>query len=119
MNEVPILLKDIAFARSGDKGDSSNIGIITYTEAGYLFLKEKLKEELIFHTFSHLPVRRVKKYLLPNLLAINFILEGALGKGGSLSLKTDAQGKALGVSLLNLPLNIPCHLYPDCIKKNL
>ncbi len=101
-----ITLGDIAFARSGDKGANSNIGVIAYTLEGYQFLKEQLKAEYVQAYFCNLAIQSTVRYELPNLWALNFVLKGALGEGGSRSLLMDAQGKALGQKLLQMPINI-------------
>lgn len=95
-------LRDIAYARSGDKGSNANIGVIAYTEDGYTFLKEFLTKERVHEFFNGLEIKGVKRYELPNLWALNFILEGALDGGGSRSLRIDAQGKALGQAILEM-----------------
>lgn len=97
-------LVELAHARSGDKGSMVNIGVIAYNEKNYDFLKEELTEERVFKHFIHLNPRSVKRYELPNLWAFNFLLVNVLGKGGSLSLRCDAQGKALGQALLEIEL---------------
>lgn len=109
-------LYDIAYARSGDKGSSSNIGVIAYTKEGYLFLKEYLTDEKVKTFFLSLGVTKVIRYELPNLLAFNFMLYDILDGGGSLSLRIDSQGKALGQALLEMPLAIPDTLLPKCQK---
>lgn len=95
-------LKDLAYARSGDKGANANIGVIAYNKEGYRFLKERLTEEKVAEYFSALGSRKVRRYELPKLLAFNFVLYGALDGGGSVSLRTDAQGKALGQAILQM-----------------
>jgi hypothetical protein len=95
-------LRELAYARSGDKGSNVNIGVIAYTRENYLFLKRHLTEEKVAQYFSRLGSRRVKRFDLPNLLAFNFVLYGALDGGGSVSLRTDAQGKALGQTILQM-----------------
>jgi hypothetical protein len=95
-------LKDLAYARSGDKGSNANIGVIAYNRDNYVFLKERLTEEKVAQYFSCLGSRKVKRFELPNLLAFNFVLYRALAGGGSVSLRTDAQGKALGQAILQL-----------------
>jgi hypothetical protein len=97
-------LKELAYARSGDKGSNANIGVIAYTSENYLFLKTRLTEEIVAQYFSCLGSRKVKRFELPNLLAFNFVLYGALEGGGSLSLRTDSQGKALGQAILQMSL---------------
>ena len=97
-------LKELAYARSGDKGSNANIGVIAYNRQNYLFLQSHLTEEKVAQYFTCLGSRRVKRFELPNLLAFNFVLYGALEGGGSVSLRTDAQGKALGQAILQMSL---------------
>jgi hypothetical protein len=97
-------LRDIAIARSGDKGSNANIGVIAKKSEDFLFLKEFLTEERVQKYFEPFGVERTVRYELPNLEALNFILYGILQGGGSRSLRLDAQGKALGQILLELPL---------------
>ncbi len=105
MNTYP--LSTIAYSRSGDKGSNSNIGVIAFTQAGYNFLEEFLTESKVETFFKPIGVTKVRRYLLPNLLAFNFILENALAEGGSRSLRIDSQGKALGQAILLMPVGIP------------
>ncbi len=107
MVEIDILLKQLALARSGDKGSSANIGVIALTPKGYEFLKTTLSPEKVADYFKPLGVISTRRYELPNLLAFNFILEGVLAGGGSRSLHFDSQGKTLGQALLEMPLSIP------------
>lgn len=97
-------IKDFAYARSGDKGSCVNIGVIALNKESYLFLLVYLTEERVKSYFSHLNPQRVLRYELPNLNALNFILEGVLDGGGSLNLAIDAQGKALGHCLLQMEI---------------
>jgi hypothetical protein len=99
-----VKLKELAYARSGDKGSNVNIGVIAYSRDNYLFLKMHLTEERVAQYFSCLGSRKVKRFDLPNLLAFNFVLYGALEGGGSISLRTDAQGKALGQAILQMSI---------------
>lgn len=99
-------LKEFAYVRSGDKGSNVNIGVIAHNEESYDFLKMCLTEERVAHYFRSLGGRNVKRFELPNLLAFNFVLYGALGGGGSVSLRTDAQGKALGQAMLQMSLEV-------------
>lgn len=104
MKKTVVPLKSIAHARSGDKGANANIGVIAYTVEGYHHLEKHLTEDRVALFFHQLSPRAVKRYPLPNLLAFNFVLEGVLAEGGSCSLRTDAQGKALGQAILEIPL---------------
>jgi hypothetical protein len=109
-----IHLKEIAYARSGDKGWDANIGLAAYKPYGYLFLREHLTAERVQEYFKILGVESTVRYELPNLYALNFVLKGALGEGGSRSLRIDAQGKALGQALLELQLLIPEDVLCQC-----
>ena len=99
-------LKEFAHARSGDKGSNVNIGVIAYTPENYILLKDCLTEEKVASYFARLGSRKVKRFELPNLLAFNFVLYGALEGGGSVSLRTDAQGKALGQAILQMSIEV-------------
>jgi len=105
MNRVR--LEDIAHARSGDKGDGSNVGVIAYTEAGFRLLQQVLTAERVKRHFSDICKGGVDRFEVPNLKAINFILHDSLGGGGSESVKTDAQGKTHGQALLRMELDLP------------
>lgn len=98
------ILREIAYARSGDKGSSSNIGVIAYTQESYEFLVNYLTAEKVNTYFAPLGVTSTIRYELPNLLALNFVLKDVLAGGGSRSLRIDAQGKALGQALLEMEL---------------
>lgn len=101
-----IKLKEIAYARSGDKGSSANIGVITYNLSGYHFLEKFLTSEKVQAYFLPLKPASTKRYSLPNLLAFNFVLKNVLDGGGSRSLRIDTQGKALGQALLEMNIEI-------------
>ncbi len=110
-------LRDIAYARSGDKGSSSNIGVIVYTTAGYRYLRDFLTADLVRSYFQALGPVQVDRYEIPGLLVFNFLLKGVLGGGGSRSLRVDSQGKALGVALLEMELDLPVELHDQCVRK--
>jgi len=110
-------LREIAYARSGDKGSSSNIGVIAYTAEGYRYLRDFLTPGLVQTYFQSLRPVRVDRYEIPGLWAFNFLLKGVLGEGGSRSLRIDAQGKALGVALLAMELELPAELHDLCVRK--
>ncbi len=95
-------LGDLAHARSGDKGNRANIGVVAYDEACYTWLRQHLTEHVVADYFRPLGIGAVQRYELPNILAFNFVIEDALGGGASRSLRLDSQGKALGVALLEL-----------------
>jgi hypothetical protein len=112
-----IRLGQIAHARSGDKGAAANVGVIGYTDAGYEFLRVNLTAERVEQFFKSMGVGKVIRYELPNLLAFNFILPNILDGGGSLSLRIDAQGKALGQAILELELEIGAEMLDKCIRR--
>ena len=97
-------LGDLAHARSGDKGDAVNIGVVADDEAHYLHLVAHLSANAVADFLRPLNVGPVRRYLLPNVRGLNFVAEGALGGGASRSLRLDTQGKALGTAILELRL---------------
>ena len=99
-------LKEIAYARSGDKGADANIGVLALTAQDYPKIVSYLTADRVKAFFSALKPEKVIRYELPNLHALNFILTGVLDGGGSLNLRMDAQGKGLGQLLLEM--EIPC-----------
>lgn len=106
-NTVQVRLLDIAHARSGDKGDTANVGLIALRPAWYPLLEQHVTRERVAEHFRGAITGDVVRFELPNLLALNFLLHGALGGGGTLSLKTDAQGKVYSTALLRLVLDVP------------
>lgn len=98
-------LRAIAFARSGDKGNSANIAVFGRTSADYAWLREHLTAQQVEAWFKFLGAGTVVRYDVPNLEALNFVLPHVLGGGGSCSLRIDAQGKTLGQALLAMPLD--------------
>jgi len=97
-------LGDLAHARSGDKGDRSNIGVVANDRAAYDWLDVHLTEQVVADFLRPLGIGRVKRYPIPGLRSFNFVIDHALGGGASRSLRLDTQGKALGTVLLELPL---------------
>lgn len=104
---MKISLSKIAYARSGDKGDGSNVGVVAYNQEIYDVLKERLTTDRVKEHFQEICFGDVDRYEAPNLLALNFILHDSLGGGGSESLKTDAQGKTHGLGILFMELDVP------------
>ena len=104
---MKIQLKDIAHGRSGDKGDAANIGIIAYDTKGYEILRGHLTTEKVKDHFKGICFGEVERYEMPNIRALNFLLHGTLGGGGTISLKHDAQGKTLAAALLRMEIEIP------------
>ena len=97
-----VKLGSFAFARSGDKGDGSNVGVFVTNERDYQILREQLTVERVKRHFHAICKGEVTRYEAPNMLALNFLLRDSLGGGGSESLKTDAQGKTHGLALLEI-----------------
>ena len=102
-----VRLLDIAHARSGDKGDTANVGLIAIEPAWYPVLERYVTRERVASHFHDVITGRVERYELPNLHALNFLLHGALDGGGTLSLKTDAQGKVFSTAMLRMVLEVP------------
>jgi hypothetical protein len=105
-----IKLGAIAHARSGDKGDASNVGVIAGTPELYAVLREQVTAERVKEHFREICRGPVQRYELPNLLALNFILHDSLGGGGTESLKDDAQGKTHAQGLLQMEIDVPDEL---------
>lgn len=95
---------DIAHGRSGDKGDTCNVGIVAYDAEGYEILKRHLTEDAVKEHFGHLVKGTVTRYELPNIISFNFVLRGALDGGGTLSLRSDHLGKVIYAWLLRMEL---------------
>lgn len=98
-------LRDIAHARTGDKGDTSNISVIAYDIADFSLLAREITSERVRTHFRHLPITDVVRYELPQLGALNFVMKGALKGGVTRSLALDAHGKCLGATLLDLEID--------------
>ena len=104
---MKVRLLDIAHARSGDKGDTANVGVIALRPEWYPILERHLTRERVAAHFASVIQGGVERFELPNLFALNFLLHGALGGGGTVSLKTDAQGKVFSTAMLRLSLDVP------------
>jgi hypothetical protein len=102
-----IRLLDIAHARSGDKGDTANVGVIALEPRWYEVLDHFVTQKKVADHFRGMIEGDVERYELPNLNALNFLLHGALDGGGTLSLKTDAQGKVYSTALLRMVIDVP------------
>lgn len=102
-----VKLVQLAHARSGDKGDTANVGVIAYDPAHYDILKERLTPEAVKAHFGPMVRGEVERFELPNLGALNFLLHGALGGGGTMSLMNDAQGKVFSTALLRMEVEVP------------
>ena len=99
------LLGDIAYARSGDKGPNANVGVIFKDKEGYEWGIDNLTEKAIKKYFSDIVKGSVVRYRLPNLCALNFILNDSLAGGGSETLINDAQGKTFGQAILMMKID--------------
>ena len=106
---VKVRLLDIAHARSGDKGDTANVGVIALRPEWYPLLARELTRDRVVAHFAGIITGDVDRFELPNLNALNFLLHGALDGGGTLSLKTDAQGKVYSTALLRMTLDVADH----------
>ncbi len=104
---MKVLLYDLAHARSGDKGDTANVGVIARDPADYPILVRQVTAERVKAHFGDLVKGEVRRFELPNLNALNFLLHGALDGGGTVSLMTDAQGKTFSTALLRMELDVP------------
>ena len=102
-----ILLLDIAHARSGDKGDTANVGLIALRHEWFPLLAREVTRRRVKEHFAGVISGDVERFELPNLYALNFLLHGALDGGGTLSLKTDAQGKVFSTALLRMKIDVP------------
>ncbi len=100
-------LSRIACARSGDKGEGSNVGVLARSASAYEFLRRELTTERVRAHMHGINFGAVKRYEADNMLLLNFILADSLGGGGSASLKTDAQGKTHGLAVLRMELDVP------------
>lgn len=102
-----VRLVDIAHARSGDKGDTANVGLIALKPEHYPLLVKHVTTARVARHFRGMIAGPVERFELPNLRALNFLLHGALGGGGTLSLRTDAQGKVYSTALLRMEIEVP------------
>jgi hypothetical protein len=101
-----VRLIDLAHARSGDKGDTANIGLVAREERFYPVLAREVTPERVKSHFGDLCKGKVERYELPNLGALNFLLHESLGGGGTVSLRTDAQGKTFSAALLRMEIEV-------------
>ena len=104
---MKVQLVDIAHARSGDKGDTANVGLIALKPEWYELLVREVTRDRVARHFKGVITGDVDRFELPNLKALNFLLHGALDGGGTLSLKTDAQGKVFSTAMLRMTIDVP------------
>jgi len=102
-----VQLLKLAHARSGDKGDTANVGLIAFREAYYPVLVREVTAARVKEHFRGICQGEVERFELPNLGALNFLLHESLGGGGTLSLMTDAQGKTFSTALLRMEIDVP------------
>ena len=106
MKRRQVLLRELAHARSGDKGDTANVGLIALKPEHYPVLVKQVTAARVARHFKGMITGKVERFELPNLRALNFLLHGALDGGGTISLKTDAQGKTLSTALLRMEIDV-------------
>lgn len=104
---MKVQLVNLAHARSGDKGDTANVGLIALKPEYYPILVREVTAERVKEHFGDMVKGEVERFELPNLGALNFLLHGSLGGGGTLSLMTDAQGKTFSTALLRMYIDAP------------
>lgn len=105
-----VKLAEIAFARSGDKGDTANVGLIAFRQSLYPILLQEVTAERVKQHFDGICKGEVERFELPNLRALNFLLHNSLGGGGTVSLMLDAQGKTFSTALLRMEIDVPDEL---------
>lgn len=104
---MKIQLVKLAHARSGDKGDTANVGLIALSDEVYPILVREVTAARVKEHFKEICKGDVERFELPNLGALNFLLHHSLGGGGTLSLMTDAQGKTFSTALLRMTIDVP------------
>ena len=114
---VEVTLREIAHARTGDKGNHTNISLIAYDPAHFALLAEQVTEERVAQLFSYRQPARVRRFLLPKLAAMNFVLDDVLDGGVNDSLNLDMHGKALSFHLLSMTVTVPIALSPPHLAK--
>ena len=116
--EFSVPLINLAYARSGDKGDHANIGVIARKEEYFDFIDRELNPSTIAQFFSHVIQGDVLKWVLPGINGINFLLKNSLGGGGMASLSIDPQGKAYGQQLLEYSIPVTKKIFDQFHNKN-
>ena len=105
-----VQLRRIAHARSGDKGDTANVGLIALKPEFYSAIEREITADRVKRHFAGICLGQVERFELPNIGALNFLLHESLDGGGTLSLKTDAQGKTYSSALLRMEIDVPDEL---------
>ncbi len=117
MSTRRVPLFDLAHARSGDKGDICNVGVIARRPEFYPVLVREVTAERVKAHFGEYCRGSVERYELDNLHALNFVLRGALGGGALVSLRLDAQGKTYGMALLRMEIDVPADLAVESLVR--
>jgi hypothetical protein len=113
-----IKLIHLAHSRSGDKGDTANVGLIAFKPEYYPVLVEQVTAERVKEHFKGICFGEVERFEVPNLEALNFLLHNSLDGGGTISLKTDAQGKTYSSALLRMEIDVDDVIAQDALNKN-
>ncbi len=108
---MKVQLIRLAHGRSGDKGDTSNVGVIARKPEYYDILKREVTPERVKAHFGDMVKGPVERFEMPNIGALNFLLHNALGGGGTITLKHDAQGKTMSTALLRMEIDVPDDLF--------
>jgi len=111
-----VALSRIAHARSGDKGDGSNVGLVADSDALYEVIAREVTAERVKAHFHQICRGEVERFEIPGLRALNFLLHDSLGGGGTASIVTDAQGKTHGQGLLQMEIDVPDELVPEPVR---
>ena len=108
---MKVKLIQLAHGRSGDKGDTANVGVIALKPEYYEILKKEVTTERVKAHFGDMVKGPIERFEMPNIGALNFLLHNALGGGGTITLKHDAQGKTLSAALLRMEIEVPDNLF--------
>jgi len=108
---MKVKLIQLAHGRSGDKGDTANVGVIALKPEYYEILKKEVTTERVKDHFGDMVKGPIERFEMPNIGALNFLLHNALGGGGTITLKHDAQGKTLSAALLRMEIEVPDNLF--------
>ena len=114
MSTHTVPLRRFCMARSGDKGDAVDISLFAPNEAAFRVLRESVTAERVSGFFAGMANGPTRRYELPNLLALKFVVQGALGGGAAGSLRSDNLGKAYGANLLHMTVDMPSDLLAQC-----
>lgn len=101
---MSVKVHELAHARAGDKGNTSNVSVVAYSDEAWTILREQLTVERVMDAYAHVAKGPVTRYELPKLKALNFVIENALGGGVTISLAQDAHGKSLSYLMLDVSL---------------